>query len=836
MKKALLVLLFLSIKLLAQPSPTMSASEIQLALKKLTVTGSVLYVAAHPDDENTALLAYLSKQRLLRTGYLAMTRGDGGQNLIGPETGELLGVIRTQELLAARSIDGAEQFFTRAIDFGYSKSSDETLEIWDKEKILSDVVWVIRNFRPDVIITRFTPTIGGHGHHLASAILAEEAFHAAADPNRFPEQLKYVKIWQAKRIVWNGWSRYLDSQNIDVSKLVHVDLGTYNPLLGSAYTELSAKSRSMHKSQGFGAGASRGTDLEYFIHTAGDSAENDLFENIDLSWNRVPGGMAVGDLLQQAYQNFDPENPAASLPALLKAYQLMNQKSDNYWFEVKKRDLLKVIQACAGIWIEAIAGDYSATPGSAINLTAEIVNRSEFPIALGKVILPFSNAHGVGDTLFQQALPYNQPIEWKTSFTLPQNIDYTNPYWLKNPPSKGTFNIDDQKLIGKPVEESPLQVQFQLNADGIHLTYQTPVLYRWVDRVDGEKYRPVEVAPKLTANFNEPVYIFSDDQPEQIIARIRAGEPDASGTLKLKLPEGWKSQPEKAQFSLQDKYQEKSVRFNIQPPSSASEGTVTPIAEVDGKTFSRSYIKIEYSHFPIQTLYPQSEARLVRLDLKKDNEKIAYIMGSGDDIPKSLEQIGYQVTLLSDEDIENADLSQFDVIITGIRAYNTRESLANNHQRIMNFIKSGGTVIDQYNTTWGLPMENIGPYRFHISHDRITVEEAPVQFINSNHSLLNYPNHITQQDFDGWVQERGLYFPNKWDSTHYQTIISSHDPGEAPTSAGILYAKYGKGHYIYSGLSWFRELPAGVPGAYRLFVNMISVGTKNESRAEATTR
>jgi LmbE family N-acetylglucosaminyl deacetylase len=836
MKKALLVLLFLSIKLSAQPSPTMSASEIQLALKKLTVTGSVLYIAAHPDDENTALLAYLSKERLLRTGYLAMTRGDGGQNLIGTETGELLGVIRTQELLAARSIDGAEQFFTRAIDFGYSKSADETLEIWNKEKILSDVVWVIRNFRPDVIITRFTPSIGGHGHHLSSAILAEEGFYAAADPNRFPEQLRYVKPWQAKRIVWNGWSRYLDSQNIDVSKLVHVDLGTYNPLLGAAYTEIYAKSRSMHKSQGFGAGASRGTHLEYFIHTAGDSAKNDLFEDIDLTWNRVPGGKPVADLLQIVYQDFNPENPAASLPTLTEAYKLMNQESDNYWFEVKKKALKRIIQVCAGIWIEAISDDYSATPGSTINLTASIVNRSKFPIKLGKVVLPFPNAYGVGDTLFQQTLQPNQLVEWNTSFNLPQDIDYTNPYWLKKPPSNGTFRINDQKLIGKPVEESPLQVRFQLNIDGSLLTYQTPVLYRWVDRVDGEQYRSLEIAPKITINLNEPVYIFPDNKTREIIARIRAGEANVSGTLKLKLPEGWNCQPERAKFSLQDKYQEKSTRFKIQPPTSASEITATPIAEVNGRTYSNSYVKIEYPHFPIQTLYPRSEAKLVRFDLKKDNEKIAYIMGSGDDIPKSLEQIGYQVTMLSDEDIANADLSQFDVIITGIRAYNTRESLANNHQRIMNFIESGGTVIDQYNTTWGLPLENIGPYPFQISHDRVTVEEAPVRFIDPNNPLLNYPNHITQKDFDGWVQERGLYFPNEWDTTHYETMISSNDPGERPKEGSVLHAKYGRGHYIYSGLSWFRELPAGVPGAYRLFVNMISIGSKNESRAEATTK
>lgn len=834
MKKIILVLLIFWAPLIAQPSQTMTASKIQLALKKLNVLGSALYVAAHPDDENSALLAYLSKERLLRTGYLAMTRGDGGQNLIGTETGAFLGVIRTQELLAARSIDGAEQFFTRAIDFGYSKTSDETMEIWDKEKILSDVVWVIRKFRPDVIITRFTPTAGGHGHHTSSAILAEEAFHAAADPNRFPEQLKYVDPWQAKRIVWNVFSWNRDRQNIDLSKLVSVDLGTYNPLLGQSYTEIYAKSRSMHKSQGFGAGASRGTRMEYFIHTDGDSAENNLFENIDLSWNRIPNGKPIGDLLQEAYQNFAPENPAASLPALLKADNLMDQilaetgkTQAQYWIEVKKKELEKVIQACAGIWIEAIADDYSTTPGSKVNLTASIVNRSEFPIKLDRVSLPFNS----GDTIFQKTLQPNRPVEWHASIIVPQNIDYTNPYWLKNPASQGTFQINNQRLIGKPIEESSLQVQFGLSSNNHSLIYQTPILYRWIDRVDGEQYRSVEIAPKVTVNLNEPVYIFPDNDSAEIIIRIRAGEPNVSGKLKLALPDGWKSQPEDKSFSLDSKYEEKSIRFNIQPPANASEGVVTPIVDVNGKDYSRSYVKIEYNHIPIQTLYPESGARVVRLNLKKDSESIAYIMGPGDDVPESLEQIGYHVTLLSDEEIENADLSQYDVIITGIRAYNTRESLVKNHNRLMKYVESGGTLLDQYNTTWGLPLENIGPYPFQISHDRVSVEDAPVELLNPRHPLLNSPNKITQKDFEGWVQERGLYFANKWDSTHYQTIISSHDPGESAKTGGMLYAPYGKGHYIYSGISWFRELPAGVPGAYRLFVNMISVGDQNGTKA-----
>lgn len=828
---AVLQFIFYQETLAGQPTQTMSAAEIQLALKKLTVLGSALHIAAHPDDENTALLAYLSNERLLRTAYLSVTRGDGGQNLIGTETGELLGVIRTQELLAARAIDRAEQFFTRAVDFGYSKSSDETLEIWGKEKILSDVVWVIRKFRPDVIITRFTSDVGGHGHHTSSASLAEEAFHAAADPNRFPEQLQFVEPWQAKRIVWNGWHRYLESRNIDVSKLVSVDLGAFNPLLGEAYTEIYSRSRSMHKSQGFGAGSSRGTFPNYFLHTAGDSAEKDLFEDIDLSWNRVPNGSSIGKILQDVHRNFNPENPSASLPALLRAYEAMEKAPDNYWVEVKRKELQNVIRACAGIWIEAIAEEHSAVPGGAINLTAMIVNRSTFPFKLERIILPFDN----GDTLFQQLLLPNQPIEWKTSLRLPENAEYTHPYWLKNTPEKGAFSIHDPELIGSPVQESPLQVEFSIVAGWNSLTYRTPLLYRWVDRVDGELYRPVEIAPEVTTNLNEAVYIFPDHRAKEIVVRLRAGEANVSGNLRLVLGAGWKGDPESVPFSLQDKYEEQSIRFRVYPPEAAGEGSIGLIAEVNGKRLSRSYVRIEYAHFPIQTLYPPASAKLVRLDLHRGNEKVAYIMGSGDDIPKSLEQIGYEVTLLTDEDIEAADLSQFDVIITGIRAYNTRNALARNHQRLMDYVKAGGALIDQYNTTWGLLLENIGPYPFKISRDRVSVEEAPVEILRPDHPLLNYPNKITPDDFEGWVQERGLYFGSDWDSAHYQTLLASHDPGEPATEGGLLYARYGDGHYIYSGLSWFRQLPAGVPGAYRLFVNMISMGSQDEKRAEVQT-
>jgi len=807
-----------------QPTKTMNSAEIQLALKKMQILGSVLYVAAHPDDENTALLAYFSNERLLRTAYLAITRGSGGQNLIGTEKGEQLGILRTQELLAARSIDGAEQFFTRAIDFGYSKNPEETLKIWDKQKVLSDVVWVIRKFRPDVIVTRFTPEIGGHGHHRSSAILAEEAFRAAADPTQFPEQLEFIETWQVKRLVWNAWSRYFSENNVNTSELASVDLGKYNTLLGKAYMEIAAKSRTMHKSQGFGMRGYRGELPNYFIHTAGDSAKTDLLEDVDLTWNRVEGGQSVSGILEEAYQRFNPEAPAESIPLLVSAYKQLNMMPPGYWVDVKKQDLKRTIQACAGIWMEAISDDYSATPGEKINLTMMVVNRSNFDFTLSKITKPL----GEQDTVCNCQLENNQPIEWNTSLVLPEDMDYSQPYWLRENPQKGMYIINNQQMVEKPESEPVLKATFELSANDLTLQFETPVLFTWTDRVKGELYRSLEIVPKVSVDLQDQLYVFPNDEPKKVRVKVTSGAENISGNVKLLFDDGWKADPISHSFSLSEKLAETFLTFTVFPPTLQTENQLLVQAEINGQEFSKSSIHIDYDHIPIQTFQQEAGAKLIRLNLKRHDEKIGYVMGSGDDIPQSLDQLGYQVALLSDDDLENENLNQYDVIITGIRAYNTRDKLEALKQRLMKFVADGGTLIDQYNTTWGLKIDHLGPYPFKLSHDRVSVEEAPVEILDNTHSLLNYPNKITEADFEGWIQERGLYFAEEWDSK-YQTVLSSHDPGETAKVGGLLYTTYGKGHYIYTGYSWFRELPAGVSGAFRIFVNMISAGSHNES-------
>jgi LmbE family N-acetylglucosaminyl deacetylase len=803
----------------AKPLPPMNAAEIQLALQKLNVVGSALYVAAHPDDENTAVLAYLSKERMLRSAYLSLTRGGGGQNLIGNEKGSELSVLRTQELLAARKIDGAEQFFTRAIDFGYSKTSMETLKKWNKEVILSDLVWIIRKFQPDVIITRFTPDRGGHGHHTSSAILAVEAFSAAGDAAQFPEQLKYVKPWQATRIVWNTWRPQLENRTPDMPSLVASNLGTFNTLLGKSYLEISALSRSMHKSQGFGSSGYRGNYNNYFEHMAGEAAKNDLFDNIDLTWQRIPGAARVATILSRTENEFVPTNPSQIIPQLIEAYRLIQQLEPTPVVQAKLAALREIIRSCAGLWLEAIAKDYAVTAGNTIGLDLMLVNRSPLELNLKQ----FSITQSKIDTTCHTPLKNNEPYKIKVLLNIPADAKFTHPYWLQKMGDAEYYNVKEQMDIGLPEQPSPLQVNYTLDIQGELITYTVPVYYRWTDRVHGEMYRPLEITPPVTANLSANVFIFPNNQPTEIAVLLKSWANQISGTVRLNLPVGWQTEPREIPLRFAKKYDEASVQFKIKPPQEECADTLGVEIEINKQIYNKSYLQIAHDHIINQTIFPAAAAKIVNFNIQTSGNDIGYIMGSGDEIPLYLEQLGYTVSLLSDNDIENQDLARFDAIIAGTRAYNVRTRLQQQKQILFEYVKNGGTLISLHNTRFGLSADNIGPFPFSISRDRVSVEEAAVKLLAPDHPILNKPNRISHRDFDSWVQERGLYFADEWD-TNYVPILSSNDPGEDPKHGGLLYASYGDGHFIYSGYSWFRQLPAGIPGAYRLFVNMISVG------------
>ncbi len=833
----------------AQAPKKLSAGEIQLALKKLNVLGSAMYLAAHPDDENQVVIGYLSQVRLMNTAYLSLNRGSGGQNLIGPEIGVILGVLRTQELLMARSVDGSQQLFTRANDFGYSKSADETLNVWDKDKVLADVVWNIRKFRPDVIITRFPPDErAGHGHHTSSAILGIEAFKIAGNPAYYPEQLKYVEVWQPKRIVFNDIAWFTENIEETAQKsdsVFAIDCGAYLPLLGKSVTEIAAESRSKHLCQGFGSTGTRGSNLEYFRHLAGEMAKDDLFDGVNTSWGQVKGGEKVSELLTQAYENFSPENPSGIVPVLLEAYEAIDKIDDPHWKEVKQKELKKVIQACLGLYLEVRSGtnavnrgfrsagrpkeaEYWATPGETITLNVEAVNRSPVHVMLDKV--DFGSA--AEDTTLHTDLNNNEALLFSTEVKLPENLPNSGPYWLRQPLDENfMYVVEDQQMRGLPQTPPPLQATFSLKINGKPFDFTTPVVYKRNDPDQGEVYRPFEITPPVFLNIAEQVYVFADEQPKTVSVVVRAGMENVKGTLQLALPEGWRTSPASVDFSLDLKGSDQSVSFSVHPPEAQSEGTITATATVNGKIYTKSLTVIAYEHIPTQTVFQAASAKVVKLDIQKRGEMIGYIMGAGDEVPIGLRQIGYHVTMLGENDIYPASLENFDAIILGIRAFNTVDRLRFQRNILMEYVKNGGTLIVQYNTSHLLVTENVGPYPLKLSRDRIADETAKVTFLEPNHPVLNEPNIITQADFSGWVQERGLYFPAEWDE-HYEAVLSLTDPGEedTPKKGSLLVAKYGKGYYIYTGLSFFREIPAGVPGAYRLLTNLISIGKEESAK------
>ncbi len=863
----------------AQTPKSYTSSEILLGLKKLNVLGSVLYLAAHPDDENTRLIAYMANERLLETSYLSCTRGDGGQNLIGPELREGLGVIRTQELLAARRLDGGRQFFTRANDFGFSKTSDETFRIWDKEQVLADMVWVIRQRRPDVLITRFPPDArAGHGHHQGSAILAAEAFDAAGDPKRFPEQLQYVQAWQPKRLFWNTGSFFVKpGENMDA--YLRLDAGGYNPLLGQSYGEIAARSRSNHRSQGFGSAAQRGEALEYFQPVKGDKATKYLFEGVDQTWNRVPGGAAVGKLIEEVIRKYDASNPSASVAGLLKVRAAINKmlvQSEthhspvDFWVNEKRLELNRLLQASMGLYLGATSAVATTTPSGVSDLTVVTVNRSGIPITILAVTtgdlqqdtkLGEGNKNNKGlmnmpGAIIDEQCGPGKTIEKVYSLLIPAQQSVSQPYWLRNPGTVGMYSISDtverarykvhghapeykavlkKDILGAPENLPTTAITFLVKVNEEILDFTVPVQYKHTDPVLGELYQPLAVVPPVLVNLPPArSYVFADAQPKTVPVTLRAGRAGVSGSLALALPAGWKCEPATAAFALAAKDEELTVSFQVQPLAGAAPGraelralaTLAPPSPQGeggrgGEVFSRGIQKIEYPHIPTQFLFPEAVAPLVKLDLKRRGQNVAYLMGAGDEVPDALRQIGYTVTLLEAKDLTAANLKKFDALVVGIRAYNTVDRLKTQQPEILKYIEQGGNVVVQYTVNRGTVLPEIGPYPMTLSNDRVTVEDAPVTL--KQHPLLAAPNKITADDFKGWVQEQGLYYPSKWDP-RYQTVISSSDPGEPARESAILVAAYGKGHYIYTGLSLFRELPAGVPGAYRLITNMISYG------------
>lgn len=811
------VLVVFSLITFAQPLPQPNSAVIKHRLKKLGVVGSVLYIAAHPDDENTRLISFLTNGQLYRTGYLSLTRGDGGQNLIGNEQAEQLGVIRTQELLAARSIDGGEQYFTRANDFGYSKTPEETFKIWNKDSLLHDVVWVIRKFRPDVIICRFPTTgEGGHGHHTASAMLAEEAFTAAANPKMFPQQLQYTEVWQAKRLLWNTFN--FGNRNTTSEDQFKVDVGGFDVLLGKSYGEIAAESRSKHSSQAFGTARNRASQVEYFKTILGDAPKNNLLDGVDVSWLRFSKGNYFQNAIQQLIKNFDFENPSNSVYHLVTLYDELkiNNDIDEVWKQVKLKEIEQLIAACTGLWVEALSKQQIVTAGDSVEVNLLAINRSDVTVQLNDITI--NNEKISFNKLLEKGILINENKKVMVA-EMQQN---SHPHWLKKPHGIGLFQVNDVLEIGNPENTPPLSAIFNIAINGKSVKIEVPVQYKTVDPAKGEIYQPFYIAPAVTATIQNEVMIFTGSESKVIQVKLKTFKANTKGSISLQLPKGYKSSPQNINFQLAEEGNEQMVEFNITAEANAPIGntTVKAIINLNEINSSFGFVNIQYDHIPQQLLFPEATAQLVKIDLKRNKKLIGYLAGAGDKIPDALKQIGYTVKEISEDEILNNRLQQYEAIITGIRAYNTETRLKNWQPFLMKYVEQGGTLVVQYNTTYKLLTENLGPYPFKLSRDRVTEEDAVVTILKPQHNTLNFPNKITANDFDGWIQERGLYFPTDADPK-YTKLFSMNDAGEKPLDSSTLYAEYGKGKFIYTSLSFFRELPAGVPGAFKLIVNFL---------------
>ena len=817
----------------AQAPQPVTSSDIHNQIEKLNVLGSVLYVAAHPDDENTRLISYFSNARNMETTYLSLTRGDGGQNLIGPEISELLGVIRTQELLAARRIDGGKQLFSRANDFGYSKSPLETMEIWNKDAVLSDVVFAIRKVQPDIIINRFSNDINSttHGHHTASAVLSTEAYELTNDETKYPEQLDYVTPWRAQRLFFNtSWWFYGSREafeNADKSNMLSVDAGVYYPRKGKSNGEIASESRSMHKCQGMGATNVRGQQEEYLELLEGKKLNNaqDPFDGIDITWSRLKNGAHITNMVTEVSNKYEFDHPEKSINGLLAIRDEIIKLETSKWQKIKLAEVDEIIFNCAGFYTEAIASDFEAAPGQALEVQIEFTNRLADNMRVNHIkILP---AGEILDSTF--TLHKNENIMQTIPLIIPKEAKFTNAYWLEKEPTLGMYQVTDQALRGLPEAQKMINAEITIEINGNTMLLVVPIQYKKTDPVKAEVYRPLEIIPAAVVNPTEQVYVFAEGFTKEVKVLVKAGIENMTGRVMLTASNGnWKIEPTFIDISTTIKGEERIVTFNVKPLSDQDEATIHASINVGDRMYTQKKTTIEYDHIPAQMVLSDAKAKVVKINLQKRGDLIGYIEGAGDEIPASLKQIGYTVEIINPDNISANNLQKYNAVILGVRAFNTVDRLKFKKSALFEYAQKGGNVIVQYNTNRRLVTDEIAPYKLELGRGRVTVEGAPIRMLAADHPVLNTPNKITQNDFEGWVQERGLYFADEW-ADEFVPILSSNDPGEEPLNGGLLIAPYGDGFFTYTGYSWFRELPAGVPGAYRLFTNIISLGKANKS-------
>ena len=794
------------------PSPEVIREE----LRSFGTYATVLHIAAHPDDENTQLITYLARGRAYRMGYLSLTRGDGGQNEIGPEFGERLGVARTQELLAARRIDGGRQFFSRAMDFGYSKSVLETLTFWDRSQVVGDVVRVIREFRPDVIITRFSPEPGGtHAHHTASAVIALEAFKLAGEPNAFPDQIEEgLTPWKPTRILQNG------GRSEDKTSLV-LQAGGQDPLTGESFQAIAMRSRAEHRTQGFGRRpVGGGSWQETFRLLGGAPATNDIMDGIETTWSRVPGGAEIAQRVEVTLAKFDLKNPIASVPALLELRERIARLEADPVVTEKRRQLDRILQSCLGLSVESSATVKDVVPGETLTVRYRALVQNEVPIHLSAIRMPglATNQPGVD-------LQPGKSVVGELTLMVPKSMPLSQPYWLREEPGLGMFRVAETRLIGRPENPPEFPIELEFDFKGQKLVVTDEVVG---PATGGKPARGLVVISPVALQFHSGVALFAPGIEKAMEVTVTAFRTNLTGLVRLEVPPGWGVSPSSNPFAITRAGENEKLTFHVKAPGVPTVGELVGVAETGGERFHYRRVEIDYPHIPFQILQPSAKLKLVACDIATLGKTAGYLPGAGDDLESALEQLGYKVTRLTGADLTPAKLRELDVVVIGVRAFNERTDLDANLHGLFAYVEAGGTVVEQYNRPDRLKSRSLGPYPLSIEgnppQQRVTDETAFVAFLQPDHRVLRVPNRIGIDDFAGWVQERGAYFPSSWDPAHYTPILGMNDPGEEPLKGGLLIARHGKGYFVYTGLAFFRQLPAGVPGAYRLFANLVSLG------------
>ncbi|MBI5769489.1 MAG: PIG-L family deacetylase [Verrucomicrobia bacterium] len=816
---------------------------IQAELKSFATVASVLYVAAHPDDENNALLAQLARGRGYRTAYLSLTRGDGGQNEIGPEFGEKLGLARTHELLAARRADGGRQYFTRALDYGFSKDVNEALRLWEHEKVLGDVVRVYRLYRPDVVFAGMSPvqTPGQHGQHVASAVLAIEAFKLAGDPTKYPEHFADgLKPWQPKRIIGRGGGGRggrgggAPAAEPPAAGAVRFEMPTEDPATGESLGNIASRSRSMHKTQfglnfgaaggggAFGTGGGGGTATFNLI--AGDPSDGDLFGGLDTTFARFPGGADVAKLADEAAANFKLDDPAASVPALLAIRAKLATLPTDPVVADKRAQLDRILQACLGLDLETTVAAAEAVPGETLKLRHTATVKAKEPLKLVTVRYPSSK----GGEKIDAALTPGQPLVREASTTLPARTPISQPYWLREEAAPGLFRVDESKLIGLAENPPAFPVEFVFSVGGQTLVVATEPVQIVAGAPAAQQKRKLTVIPPVSLGFPYETELFHLGATKTTIVEITAARAGSAGTVRLTGPAGWKISPAAQPFTLAKVGDKARVTFTVTAPAQTARGALAASAEIGGATYHTGRSMFSYAHLPVQLLQPPARLKVTACDFAIRGKAVGYLPGAGDNTAENLEQLGYTVRPLTGADLTPEKLAGLDAVVIGVRAFNERRDLEKNLPGLFAWVEAGGTVIAQYNRPSNNLRGPLAPYELSINGNapalRVTDETAPVTFVASGHPALNLPNKIGPADFDGWVQERGAYFPSAWDKERFQTILAMSDPGEKQPDSSLLVAQHGKGYYVYTGIAFFRQLPAGVPGAYRLFANLVSLG------------